>query len=63
MAEFISVAALRQQMAGETPPLVIDVRSDDEYAAGHIPGARHLPADDVAAALADIPRDRLIVPY
>ena len=37
--------------------------TDDEYAAGHIPGALHLPADEVEKRLDDISRDRLIVPY
>jgi hydroxyacylglutathione hydrolase len=46
-------------------PTIIDVRSGREYAAGHVPGAIHLPfwlsfarADELAA-----PKDRLVVIY
>jgi rhodanese-related sulfurtransferase len=60
---YISPAELRRQMASDTPPAVIDVRSAEEYAAGHIPGARHIPGDEVEHRLAEIPRDRPVVPY
>ncbi len=63
MADFISAAALRQQQAAEEAPIVIDVRGADEYAAGHIPGALHIPADEVEGRLDEIPRGRPIVPY
>lgn len=36
-------AELRAQIADGTAPVILDVRSAREYAAGHIPGARHLP--------------------
>ena len=38
---------LNSRLSGETPPLVIDVRSPDEYSAGHIPGAISIPAPTV----------------
>ena len=34
------VAALKSALAGDRPPFVIDVREQDEYAQGSIPGAR-----------------------
>lgn len=43
--------------------VVIDVRSPAEYAAGHIPGARSLPPDEVRRHLRAIPADREIVAY
>jgi rhodanese-related sulfurtransferase len=33
---------------------VIDVRSAEEYAAGHIPGAVNIPYDEVAARISEI---------
>lgn len=39
------------------------MRGDAEYAAGHIPGARHLPAVAIAPRLAEIPRGRPVVTY
>ncbi len=63
MSDYISPEALRQQMESDPPPVVIDVRGDDEYAAGHIPGALHMPAGEVEERLDELPRGRPIVPY
>ena len=60
---YISPAELHQQLATLQPPTVIDVRSAEEYAAGHLPGARHIPGDTLAQQLAEIPSDRPVVPY
>jgi rhodanese-related sulfurtransferase len=62
MSELIHVEALHDQPQ-EGGPVVIDVRSEEEYAAGHIPGALHIPADEVATRLNEIPKDRPVVPY
>jgi rhodanese-related sulfurtransferase len=61
--QLISPRELRAQLAGQTPPTVIDVRSEEEYRAGHIAGALHVPADDVEQFMAQTPRDRPVVPY
>ena len=37
---------------------LLDVREDDEWAAGHAPGAVHLPMHQVPARLAEVPTDR-----
>ncbi len=39
----ITGLALRAELAGFDPPLVLDVRTPGEYAEGHIPGAVLLP--------------------
>lgn len=39
-------------------PTVIDVRGQEEYEAGHLPGALHIPADELPQRLAKIPSDR-----
>lgn len=44
-------------------PVVIDVRDDEEYVAGHLPGARHIPADELAARYRELPGRRLHVTY
>ena len=36
---------------------VIDVRSPQEWAGGHIEGALHIPVDDVQKRLSEVPRD------
>jgi rhodanese-related sulfurtransferase len=63
MADLIRPDALRRQQETGTTPTVIDMRGDDEYAAGHIPGALHIPADELPGRLAEIPRDRPVVTY
>lgn len=42
-------------------PVVLDVRRDDEYAAAHLPGALHVPLDELEGRLAELPRTRLFV--
>ena len=43
--------------------LVLDVRPEAEYAAGHTPGAVSVPHDQLAARLAEIPAGTNIVAY
>jgi rhodanese-related sulfurtransferase len=43
--------------------VLVDVRPPEEYAAGHIEGARSIPLDEVEHRLAELPADREIVAY
>ncbi len=43
--------------------VVIDVRPISEYEAGHIPGARSLPPDEVRKRLRELPKDVEVVAY
>ncbi|HEU0100899.1 MAG TPA: rhodanese-like domain-containing protein [Mycobacteriales bacterium] len=38
--------------------LLLDVREDDEWAAGRAPGAVHLPMSELVERLAEVPADR-----
>jgi NADPH-dependent 2,4-dienoyl-CoA reductase/sulfur reductase-like enzyme/rhodanese-related sulfurtransferase len=60
-APLVTAAQLKDELAGPTPPLVLDVRTLGEWSRGHLKGARHLPVDDVRFELAQLPRDRRIV--
>jgi rhodanese-related sulfurtransferase len=43
---------------------LVDVRTEREFAAGHLPGARNLPLDRLLARPAAVgPRDRAVVLY
>jgi rhodanese-related sulfurtransferase len=42
---------------------LLDVRPPLEYRAGHIPTARSIPIDELAARLAELPREQEIVAY
>jgi rhodanese-related sulfurtransferase len=43
--------------------IVLDVRPEDEYVAGHIPGALSIPAGELERRLAELPPDREVVAY
>lgn len=43
--------------------MVVDVRSQDSYDAGHIPGAKLIPAGEILNHLKELPTDKLIVTY
>ncbi len=43
--------------------IVLDVRPGPEYAAGHLPGATHVPLEELAKRLSELPREREIVAY
>ena len=43
--------------------VLVDVRPEEEYAAGHIEGARSVPIDELERRLADLPADQEIVAY
>jgi len=48
---------------GSAEHLVLDVREADEFAAGHVPGAIHLPLSQLRARHGELPRDRPIAVY
>jgi len=52
---------LSQARAGDV--VVIDVRPEPEYVAGHLPYARSLPLAELQARLAELPKDRPVIAY
>ena len=47
----ITSAELLERLEGENVPVILDVRSPEEFAEGHIPGAINVPYDQIAANL------------
>jgi rhodanese-related sulfurtransferase len=43
--------------------VLVDVRPEEEYAAGHIDGARSIPLDELERRLAELPPDTDVVAY
>ena len=54
-----TVAWVQQQVAKGA--LVLDVRKDDEWAAGRAPGSVHIPLAQVQDRASELPKDRLII--
>ncbi len=52
-----------EAMMKDGTALVVDVRSQDAYDLGHIPGARLIPAGEILNHIKDLPRDKTIVTY
>ena len=42
---------------------VIDVRSQQQYDDGHLPGSRLIPAGEILNHVNELPRDKMIVTY
>lgn len=63
--EPVTVPELAAMLAGDPAarPQVLDVRTAEEYTAGHIPGAVLIPHDQLAARLGELDRERPIVVY
>jgi len=40
---------------------LLDVREDDEWNAGHIEGAKHIPLSELSERLGELPKERTIV--
>ena len=47
-----------REMLEEGNAVVVDVRRDDEWQAGHVEGALHIPVDDVLARIDELPKDK-----
>jgi rhodanese-related sulfurtransferase len=54
---------LREELGNDGKILVIDVRSAQEYATGHIPGAVNIPIEDLSRKIAalKVPKDKTII--
>jgi len=45
----VTATALRDQMAGQAPPLLLDLRPQSRFVLGHIPGSLNLPLHEIRA--------------
>jgi NADPH-dependent 2,4-dienoyl-CoA reductase/sulfur reductase-like enzyme/rhodanese-related sulfurtransferase len=73
MAGFVAAGMLRgdhpqADVAAVSPsengrPVLVDVRTHQEFAGGHIPGALNIPLDDLRSRLGELPHDREIAVY
>lgn len=61
--EVINVSELKERLASPNPPLLLDVRQDSEWQAGHIPGALHIEGGTVPHEADKLPKDRAIAAH
>lgn len=53
----------QQGEASPVPFAIIDVRTPEEYAEGHVKGARLIPVNELADRLSEVPKDRQVYVY
>jgi rhodanese-related sulfurtransferase len=51
----VSAVELREQQNSGSPPVILDVRTHAEFERGHIPGAVHIPHDELDGRLGEVP--------
>lgn len=61
-ARRVTIAELEALMK-DGKVMVVDVRSQDSYDTGHIPGAKLIPSGEILNHLKELPKDKLIVTY
>ena len=54
----IGAAELAERIRAGSAPLILDVRTREEYAAGHIPGAVNIPHDELSGRLEELGADK-----
>jgi len=62
----MTARSLRQTLAtrdADGLPLLLDVRTLNEFETSHLRGALHLPLDEIRFRIEELPRDRAIVVY
>jgi phage shock protein E len=64
-ATSVSAAALSERLGSADAPVILDVRTLEEYSSGHVPGAINVPYDQVADRVEEFAafRDADVVVY
>ena len=60
---FISVDQLVEEIKRGKKPLILDVRSEEEYREVHILGSVSAPLENFKSYVESIPKDRLVILY
>jgi rhodanese-related sulfurtransferase len=55
VATRVTSAELVERIAANAAPFVLDVRTPEEFASGHVPGAVNIPHTELAAQLSSLP--------
>jgi rhodanese-related sulfurtransferase len=58
--ERVTAADVAEQLAGEAPAFLLDIRNAREWETRHIPGSVNIPLSHLRERMSEIPRDRRI---
>ncbi len=58
----VTVAEAREAVA-QGKAIIVDVRGEDSYNAGHIKGARWINLNDIGSRTGELPRGKMIITY
>ena len=61
--ERITAGSLGERLDAAPMPLLIDVRTAQEWSDGHIDGAMNIPLSQLSERLAELPTDRPLIVY
>ncbi len=59
----ISPADYQSKFGAGSEHLLLDVRTPEEFASGHIPGAVNISVDSLSQRLSEVPQDKPVVVY
>lgn len=59
----VTPTELAAQIAAGNAPLILDVRTQEEFDAGHVPGAVLIPHDQIEARMSELGEPRDVVVY
>jgi hypothetical protein len=60
---FVTIDQLVAEVKAGTKPVIVDVRSGEEFQESHILGSVSAPIGDFGSYIESIPRDRLVILY
>jgi hydroxyacylglutathione hydrolase len=52
-----------RNMVAQGKAIVVDVRGEESYKAGHVKGARWINLNDIGSRTGELPRDKMIITY
>lgn len=60
--EKLSPTAVQEKLGREKETVcIVDVRTEDEFKSGHVPGASCVPLDRIECGTAELPKDKLVI--
>ncbi|HPH01454.1 MAG TPA: rhodanese-like domain-containing protein [Spirochaetota bacterium] len=62
-APLLSYSQLTNRLASTTNAILLDIRRDDEVARGMIPGAKHIPVEELRQRIHEIPTNSTVIVY